>query len=314
MLNKLFSIDTKSSNRIILQFLGIKIKILKPSVKDEAKKFVKLDCPVSEIPKATGTLRKIQLANLKMLQIFDKICNDNGFEYWLDYGNLLGAVRHKGFIPWDDDIDLGMERDDYERFLEKFKDGFTEYEDLYIFYNNNGKNKCFIKIKHKKLPNIAIDIFPYDYYYKKMTLDEKIEVTKRIHKFSDNKLNILGYPYYINHPEAMRERIKKERIKLLDGHAVDKSVEPPLYYGMDAPHVYKNFFFDFDVIYPLKKIKFENIEFSCPNNIDSILTQVYGNYMELPDDCYPRHANSGNFENEEFLNEFIADIKYVDEV
>ena len=116
-LKYIFSIDTKSSNRIIVYFLGIKFRHLKPDVKKSGQKFIQLDCPVSEIPKATGTLRKIQLANLKMLQIFDNLCKDNGLEYWLDFGNLLGAVRHKGFIPWDGDIDICMPRKDYQKFL-----------------------------------------------------------------------------------------------------------------------------------------------------------------------------------------------------
>lgn len=64
------------------------------------------------------TLRRLQLAELEVLQDIDRVCRDHGITYFLDSGTLLGAVRHGGFIPWDDDVDLGMMRVDYERFIE----------------------------------------------------------------------------------------------------------------------------------------------------------------------------------------------------
>lgn len=64
------------------------------------------------------TLRRLQLFQLEMLKDIDRVCRAEGIAYFLDSGTLLGAVRHGGFIPWDDDIDLGMPRADYERFME----------------------------------------------------------------------------------------------------------------------------------------------------------------------------------------------------
>ena len=63
-------------------------------------------------------LKRIQAAELYLLVAFDKVCRDNGLTYFLDSGTALGAVRHGGFIPWDDDIDVGMPRKDYERFMQ----------------------------------------------------------------------------------------------------------------------------------------------------------------------------------------------------
>lgn len=86
-----------------------------------------------------------------MILLFDNLCKEHGLEYWLDFGNMLGAVRHNGFIPWEDDVDVSMSRDDYEKFIELFKNGISEYDDLYIEFNNNGKDKCFISRRLYKL-------------------------------------------------------------------------------------------------------------------------------------------------------------------
>ncbi len=72
---------------------------------DDAKKRFFL-----ELPQATGKARLIQLCSAQLLEEFDALCQDNDIEYWLMFGTLLGAVRHKGFIPWDDDVDLGILR------------------------------------------------------------------------------------------------------------------------------------------------------------------------------------------------------------
>lgn len=304
-LKYIFSVDTKSSNRIIVCFMGIKIKYMKPDIKNTYEKYT---CPVSEIPKATGILRKIQLADLKMMLIFDKLCKENDYQYWLDFGNLLGAVRHGGFIPWDDDVDLGMIRDDYEKFIEKYKDGIPEYENLYLEFNNNGKNKCLLKIKHKYLPNVALDIFPYDYYYKSVDVDEQKNLTRQIKKKRDCVWYKLLQIFFINNNDRMRKRFFKLRDNfVLRGNTPKLENKPDVFYGLDFPHNYPNYFFKYDKIFPLKTIKYENYDFACPNDEIAMLTQIFGDYMAIPDDCYPRHANSESFD-ENKLNDFIGDI------
>ena len=308
-LKYIFSIDTTSTNRTIIYILGFKIRHLKNDVRDSKTDYIKLNCPVTEIPKATGGLRQIQLANLKLVQIFDKICHENNIEYWLDFGNLLGAVRHKGFIPWDDDMDLGMIREDYEKFIKLFMNGIEEYPDLYLKYDNNGKNRCFIKLLHKKIPCIQIDLFPYDYYYKKTNEEEKIELTKLLKTINNKWYYKMVFLFFKIQPKLMIKRFKKiTSEKILKGNTTTPKNKPSIFCGIDYPHCQKHLVNDFETIYPLKRIKYENIELLAPNNTDKFLTYEFGNYMELPNDCYPRHA-SGDHLPKEILDEIETFIK-----
>lgn len=70
--------------------------------------YKKNNVDITSLPPATGQIRDVQLSNLELLKELDYVCKKNNLQYWLDFGTLIGAIRHKGFIPWDDDIDTGM--------------------------------------------------------------------------------------------------------------------------------------------------------------------------------------------------------------
>ena len=82
-------------------------------------------------------LRACQLKQLSILEEVDRICKKHGIGYWLDGGSLLGAVRHGGFIPWDDDFDIALPRDDYEQFLALAKEKLSDRYLLMNFEENN---------------------------------------------------------------------------------------------------------------------------------------------------------------------------------
>lgn len=302
----LFKKNKCTPSHISFSILGIKINYLKPAIKKERKKIAEYYQSfekASLIPKAEGDLRLIQLANVKLLEMFQKICKENNLQYWIDFGTLLGALRHDGFIPWDDDIDLGMLREDYEKLIEKFKDGFPSNPDLVLEFENNHKTKCFVKISHKKSENLFLDIFPYDFYHSKLNEEEKKALSEKIvearkPKFFNTQRTI----------DLMRKRFKKITLeKILEGKKADKENFPALFMGIDFPHNWKNKVYDWENIFPLKEISFENSTFWAPQDADKVLRSIYGDYMKIPKNSYPRHSNYSDMKKEEkdFLEELV---------
>jgi len=235
-------------------------------------------------------LRKTQLIMLDMLVEFDAICTKHNLQYWLDSGTLLGAVRHQGFIPWDDDIDLSMPFEDYMKFQEIAQDELSEN----IFFQTKHSDKKFlfdyIKLRsnkasivefHEKDKEIAyhqgvfVDIFPmltlpntafHKNYYN--------DVFKLIRETSAVSLHT---PNGKNIPEA-REKLVASLASMHQGW---KNEENKVIYGGEMPDVAA--WFDQSKIFPLKKIKFEGLEFPVPYDPDHYLGSIYTfNFMELP--------------------------------
>lgn len=112
-------------------------------------------------------LRILQLCDVELLKIFDKACRRLGLEYWLDWGTLLGAVRHKGFIPWDDDMDVAMPRKDFCRADTELK-AFME-----TFGIDVTRNGVMLGIGYKHAQTgIWLDVFPADVICSEQTLEE----------------------------------------------------------------------------------------------------------------------------------------------
>mgnify|MGYP004732721853 CR=1 FL=1 len=122
-----------------------------------------------------ATLRKVQLTQLEIAKEVKRICDKNGIDYFMDGGTLIGAVRHRGFIPWDDDFDFGMIRNQYERFLKIAPHELGEQFFLQTWDNDKGYGLPFAKIRKNGTlyieemtekcschQGIFIDIFPYD--------------------------------------------------------------------------------------------------------------------------------------------------------
>lgn len=121
------------------------------------------------------TLRKLQLVELEIANEIKRVCVENNIKYFLESGTLLGAVRHGGFIPWDDDMDIGMMREEYEKFLKIAPEKLSSEFILQTWKNEKDYSLTFAKVrksdtifleyefKDSSMHNgIWVDIFPYD--------------------------------------------------------------------------------------------------------------------------------------------------------
>lgn len=244
--------------------------------------------------------KKISLDILKYVRDF---CENNNIRYYLAYGTLLGAVRHGGFIPWDDDIDLLIPRPDYERLLSSFEET-SEYRVLSC-YNTKDYVMPFAKIHNvktlMKLPSgkkiyqgVGIDLFPMDGIPNGLSIDkaESIFIKKNdiflydVDKYATFKfltpktikehMKVMAYNIYVN-SGVLNMKARAISRNPFDSE-YDKCDRVALAVGSHS-----------GIFYPYKKewyepinIEFENEYFKAPANYDAVLSLVYSDYMKLP--------------------------------
>ncbi len=245
-------------------------------------------------------IRELQLYELQILKEVDKACREHHITYYLGEGSMLGAIRHQGFIPWDDDVDILMPRDDLERFLKNAKDILPKNLEVQSIQNIKGywvlspKIRLLDKTKFKQemfskyTKNLGpyIDVFPLDYtsnslkqldkqyrqlkFYRRL-LFVKQRVTKRV-KLSD--LTLKFYSYFIS-VEKIHKKVKK--IEMRYHHDERKYMTNfGSYY-----HVRKETF-PAELFGKPRYVKFEDFEAPVPQEAEYMLKTIYGDYMKLP--------------------------------
>lgn len=242
-----------------------------------------------------GPLKDIQTLSTELLQFIAKVCEKYELEWWLDYGSLLGAIRHKSFIPWDDDVDIGMMRGDYNKLNRILKKEITKHDlgDLItVSYRPrkidgkrvNGFIQLFILHETESHGNTifgGVDIFPYDYLndYNKETInnvyeDAKNEFYRNLTKGSYFKQLYMG----LNVEDAMKAYYKNLNLNKEKSKYIVPGVE-----GACGPHnLYKLMILDADTVFPLKTTEYLDKIFPCPNDSDKYLKSIYGDYMVVP--------------------------------
>lgn len=244
------------------------------------------------------------------LENIDRVCRKNNIDYFVCAGTLLGAYRHGGFIPWDDDIDIAMKREDFNRFLsiaqEELGEEFfvqtsetdKEYDifhvELKVRHNNS---RVIQKEKHNYHQGVFVDVFAMDYVPNNNIIRQLQRNLALVISNSDTIVNgsfsgisiknKILYPIYWF--LSRKVSIKKRRRLALSLNKLTGKDKDLISYGLDS--IWKTLFRVED-IYPLVDIKFENMMVKAPNNIHNILVAEYGeNYMELPklEDRVPAH-------------------------
>lgn len=294
------TISNYSETRNLITILGFKIKIAKREIAKERQENVfyqykkdKID--ITKVPPAQGLLRDIQLANLTLLKELAYVCEKNNFKYILDAGTLLGAVRHSRFIPWDDDIDILMLREDYEKIVSAFKNT-TRNSDIYAEYHRDKdtNSQYFIKIKHKKCPFLGVDIFPLDSYGEHLSLKEQLIATNKICKILKHLKKEINPNISNEETKTILTKTMKEKILLSSTNENGDFV-----YGVDFAHKLKNWFLDRDIVLPLRKIQFEDSKYTTVNKPKEFLKNIYGDYMKYPKKMKILHYSYKNLTSEQ---------------
>ena len=262
-------------------------------------------------PYEKEVLNRLHHVQLEILKDFSVVCQKHSLPYFAIYGTAIGAVRHGGFIPWDDDIDVGMLREDYNRFCKIFEQELGHKYKL-LTPEMDGRYACTVTHIQKRGTKfisqvsqnlkceqcIFMDVFPFD-----CVAEDIKEQKKQAQKanFLGRLLFLAGTPYpYIPYQGWKKElagffyniahygckmfhitpkKIYKKYVQVAtsyNGKGENKYVTSFEYTGCLKDKVRK------EALFPLKLVRFEDTEIYLPANNHEFLSKVYGNYMKIP--------------------------------
>lgn len=252
---------------------------------------------------APDVLKRLQETQIEILEEIVRICDKYHLRYFLTYGTLIGAIRHRGFIPWDDDLDIGMPRDDFEKFTQVAK---SELKEEYYLQNTDTESEYwqpFAKIRkngtlfeeasisgmsdniHK---GIFVDIFPFDYVKKNNglfvhmqsilvraineTMYFKAGVFEKKEKLRYKKLDMFLKCFSMKTLCNMQRKIASIQNQTKSKYLAD----------FNSSRHYLAAIFPLALFMPLQDGEFAGRKFKIPKEYDTYLRIIYGDYMKLP--------------------------------
>lgn len=279
----------------------------------------KINLKVKTMPELTKLIQKVELDSYHFLKDF---LEENNLKYLALGGTLLGAIRHHGFIPWDDDMDIGMPREDYEKFLVLAKEQFVDTK--YFFQNpfsdpnyalSYGKllnRNTYIEEKNNyndAKKGVFIDIFPIDripnsaekqrqQYLNIKRLDSRLYLRLR-YNFIDNPIKRFYSPLNDQQLSAARDfKIQRENIM----REYEDSENLSLFKNLASQYDYEAEIFSDEQFDNIIEVPFENTTIPVFADYDKILKNIYGDYMSLPPENQQtsKHINRLIMDNQEF--------------
>lgn len=262
-------------------------------------------------------LRMVQLVQLEMLIEIDRICRNNNIKYQLYSGTLLGAVRHKKFIPWDDDLDICLLRKDYDKLIEILSDELssmyfvqtheTDKNYVHAFARIRKNNTLMLQSYYKEIDmhhGIFIDIFPLDnimpdtfmgkiqyhllYSIRGIKFLKVIGICRNTSKWHERYLKLLFH--------LILKPLHIQYFNILETKIACMFSDKQTIYSTHLSEAGKQFYFPYKIVnehfYDTIDMEFEGHFFPVPRKYDEVLTNIFGDYMALPppDQQKPHHG------------------------
>lgn len=235
-----------------------------------------------------STTYRMQQRMLELLKVLDDICRKHNITYWLSGGSMLGAVRHQGFIPWDDDLDVELLRPDYERLMHLLPSELPD--NMALQWHTTDKNYFFQYAKLRDRNSSIYELNGYDRTWKEHGVWIDIFPLERtplwIHKLS---VHTLGHCYTVLR-KAKDDDKAMRKVRLMA--AFNRGIVYPIFrmlakvlpckyydFALGIPYYQHSLREDFT---PVRYVKFESIEAPIMKEAEKCLSYRYGNYMQLP--------------------------------
>lgn len=259
-----------------------------------------LQCDIASIPPATGHLALQQRACLRLGVMVDADLRRAGIKYFLSAGNLLGAMRTGNFIPWDDDMDFGLMRDDFNRAVELLTAKYNHGPFRTTWALSGGIFKVLF------LNKVCLDLFPWDVYNTRITTPEELQTFKNdyIAAMDMARQYERGETKYKSYYDIVRDMILHGREPDMERGDMYEGIDWQLMSERVMGH-YHNALWRHEYILPYGEIEFCGHKFMAPANPDAWLTTRYGDWRAFRPDFVRHGVARFSYSELNMVREFI---------